>query len=519
MVMLIQGVFAVFIACFALYVWLEFRTVRAAKRQHRRPVERGVVQNASSSQLEGAYRLTANASHLCHRDAQADVDLVSRVSVLLPVYNEAVVVERLIDSVAALRYPREHLEVLVLDDSTDHTTGLAASRVAHHAARGLNIRLIRRPDREGYKAGNLRHGIQQAAGDFLVIFDADFLPPDDFLLRTLPCFDDPEVGYLQTAIGYLNRDVSFLTRFQAMIMGHQQFVTQGLSELGGMVSLSGSACIWRRACVEQLGGWSAETITEDVDLGYRAQFGRWRYAYVPDVVCMSELPERLSEVRVQRDRWARGLVQNAFRHLPGLFRPGLTGAARLQAFSLMFSSVLLAFFSVMLVLALPLALQAGQLGWFFDVCSALFVLVLGVWFYNNGQGIRSTSTTTLAQPGTKLEPGQGRAAWQTMVAYVLMFLPLSLYYFVAALQVAAGRQGGFNRTPKGAHVSGARLPIDALLRRLERLALGYALLTLVFSALALNPWLIAYSLACCGGFGLVVWLEWQEQDEPCREGG
>lgn len=294
MTTLIQGLFALFLCFFALHVLVEFRTVRRLRRCPPELSQSRPVSGESDSRREWP-----------------------AVTVLLPVYNEAAVIERLIDAVAALDYPEGRLEVLVLDDSTDHSTDLARVRVDAHAACGLNIRLIRRADRTGFKAGNLRHGVGEARGDFLAIFDADFLPPADFLLRTMPCFDDARVGFLQTAIAYLNRDATFLTRFQAMIMGHQQFVTQGLSRDGLMGSLSGSACIWRRSCVESLGGWTADTITEDVDLGYRAQFSSWRYAYVPDVVCLSELPERLADVRVQRDRWARGLVQNAFRHGAG----------------------------------------------------------------------------------------------------------------------------------------------------------------------------------------------------------
>ncbi len=489
MPVLIQALFAVFLLCFALYVWIEFRAVRAVRRH-----------GVSGPVLR----------------AQGDAGRAEwpRVSVLLPVYNESAVVERLIDAVAAMQYPRDCIEVLVLDDSDDATTQLAEARVAVHAAEGLFIRLLRRPERSDHKAGNLRNGIRSAHGDFLVIFDADFLPPADFLLRTMSCFDDDNVGYLQTGIGYLNRDANFLTRFQAMIMGHQQYVTQGLSASGSMASLSGSACVWRRACVDELGGWTADTITEDVDLGYRAQFGRWQYAYVPDVVCLSELPERIGEVRVQRDRWARGLIQNAFRYAAALWQPGLPMGQRLQAFSLMFSSLLLAFFTVMLLLALPLAMQAEQLGWFFDVCSAAFVGLLCLWLYSNALGTRAATARLGEAPRPRCDADEPRAkpGRTSLLAYVLMFLPLSLYYFVAALQVAAGRRGGFNRTPKGGPESAQQTPrIERVLRWLEWLALLYALLTLVLSVLALNPWLIAYSAACCGGFGLVIWLDWQQR--------
>lgn len=191
-----------------------------------------------------------------NRLLEVENDYKPVVSVLLPIHNESSVVERLIDAICNLDYPADRLEILVLDDSTDHTSELAQARIQRYSASGINIRHIYRENREGYKAGNLIHGIRQSAGEFFAIFDADFIPPRNFLLKTVPCFRDPQLGFLQTGIGYENREVSFLTRFQAMEMGHQQYVTVGLNEDGDMASLSGSSCVWRKACVEALGGWN-----------------------------------------------------------------------------------------------------------------------------------------------------------------------------------------------------------------------------------------------------------------------
>jgi len=229
-----QSLFLVVVACFALYVVLELRVLLISRKVERRKL-----------------------AEISRADAGQDDTFTPMVSVLLPVCNESVVVERLIEAVCRLRYPANALEILVLDDSSDRTSELAQARVAHYAALGINIRLVRRRNRKDSKAGNLVNGIRQSSGEFFAIFDADFVPPPDFLLRTMPCFKDPELGFLQTGIGYENRDVSFLTRFQAMEMGHQQYVTVGLSEDGDMASLSGSSCVWRKACVEALGGWNA----------------------------------------------------------------------------------------------------------------------------------------------------------------------------------------------------------------------------------------------------------------------
>ena len=286
----IQAVFVLVVAYFALYVLLEARVLLISRRVDRHKLTELAVQ--PSNEFEGAY--------------------APRVSVLLPICDVPAVVERLIDAVCRLRYPSAALEILVLDDSLDSTSVLAQASVDRYVAQGMNIRLLRRPNRKGFKAGNLANGIQQASGEFFVVFDADFVPPEDFLQKSIPCFKDTQLGYLQTGIGYENRDVSFLTRFQAMEMGHQQYVTVGLSEDNNMASLTGTSCVWRKACVQSLGGWNATTVTEDVDLGYRAQFDDWKYAYLSDVVSMSLLPETISAFRVRRERWGRGLIHSAF---------------------------------------------------------------------------------------------------------------------------------------------------------------------------------------------------------------
>ena len=320
-----EAVFLLVVCYFALYVLLELRVLLISRKtEQRRQTEKRKLT-----------RMAASSFDLAQGDAPP-------VSVLLPICNEAAVVERLIDAVCRLDYPVQALEILVLDDSSDQTSTMAMARVDYHAGRGVPIRFIRRADRSGFKAGNLLHGIRQSSGDFFVIFDADFVPPQDFLLRTIPCFQDPKLGFLQTGIGYENSHVSFLTRFQAMEMGHQQYVTVGLSEDGDMASLSGSSCVWRQACVEALGGWNASTVTEDVDLGYRAQFGDWKYAYLRDVVSMSILPESISAFRVQRERWGRGLIHSAFKHVRQMFRQRMPFMKRLHAISMMFSSFLLA---------------------------------------------------------------------------------------------------------------------------------------------------------------------------------
>ena len=373
-----QAVFLVVVIYFALYVLLELRVLLISRKVERR---RLTELARPSSELEDTFR--------------------PPVSVFLPICNESAVVERLIDAACRLRYPANALEILVLDDSTDGTSGLARAKVEHYAALGVNIRLIQRQNRKGYKAGNLVNGIRQSSGEFFAIFDADFVPPEDFLLKTIPCFKDTQLGFLQTGIGYENRDKSFLTRFQAMEMGHQQYVTVGLSEDGDMASLSGSSCVWRKACVEALGGWNASTVTEDVDLGYRAQLGDWHYAYLRDVVSMSVLPETVSAFRVQRERWGRGLIHSAFKHVRQMFRQPMPLMKRMHAISMMFSSVLLASIYVLVLLSLPLNYLIDFEGATIHWAALAFFGLVAIWALDNAFGARK---------GARLEDRPGSCA-------------------------------------------------------------------------------------------------------------
>ncbi|WP_244976682.1 glycosyltransferase [Achromobacter piechaudii] len=437
--------------------------------------------------------------------AVVDIDRTNlpRVSVLLPICNESSVVERLIDAACRLRYPPGALEILILDDSSDITSKLAQARADVHAASGVNVRVIRRQDRKGFKAGNLVHGIQQSTGDFFAIFDADFVPPEDFLLRTIPCFEDPSLGFLQTGIGYENRDASFLTRFQAMEMGHQQYVTVGLSEDGDMASLSGSSCVWRRACVQALGGWNASTVTEDVDLGYRAQFGDWKYAYLRDVVSMSILPETISAFRVQRERWGRGLIHSAFKHVGRMFKQRMPFLKRLHAVSMMFSSVLLAAIYVLVLLSLPLNYLVNFDQDAFNWGALAFFVLVTIWSLDNAFGARK---------GARLEdkPSLAMALWYNYL-YIAMFLPMAWYYFAGGIRALFGVYGEFHRTPKGQDEKRSRLPrINGLLMAGEAFTFCYSMVALGVAVREHNYVLVPLNLTVCVGFGMVVYWSWHE---------
>ena len=254
------------------------------------------------------------------------------VTVQLPIFNERFVAKRLIDAVALLDWPAERLEIQVLDDSTDDTTMLAAERVAYWSQRGVDICHLHRSHRRGFKAGALAEGLALARGELVAIYDADFTPPPDFLYETVPRFHDPHVGMVQTRWGFNNAEHSLLTGVQALLLGpHFSIEHQVRFRRGLFFNFNGTAGIWRRQAIETAGGWRADTVTEDLDLSYRAQLAGWRFVYLDHYEVPSELPISLAAFRSQQQRWAKGSVQTARRILPKLLKQGLPTAVKVEA--------------------------------------------------------------------------------------------------------------------------------------------------------------------------------------------
>ena len=242
------------------------------------------------------------------------------VTVQLPLYNEPYVIERLLRAVDALTYPKENLQIQVLDDSTDHTSDLVA-QVMKTMKRRDQVSHIRRKNREGYKAGALKNGLKTAKGEFLALFDADFVPPEDFLLRTLPFFKDGAVGFVQVPWSYLNDNQSFLTRLQAAGLWAHFLIEQSSRQAGScFIHFNGTAGVWRKSCILSAGNWSSDTLTEDIDLSYRAQMKGWKYRYVTGYQVPSELPASVQAVKTQYRRWSQGNMQNLIKHFMKLCR-------------------------------------------------------------------------------------------------------------------------------------------------------------------------------------------------------
>lgn len=255
------------------------------------------------------------------------------VTIQLPVYNEQYVIERLIRSVCDLDYPRDRLEVQILDDSTDETTEIAGRLVEEYRFRGYDIKLYHRENRVGYKAGALRFGLDRAKGEFIAIFDADFIPPIDFLKTTLPYFADERVGLVQTRWGHLNDFYSLLTRGQAIGLDAHFVIEQtARNKAGVFITFNGTGGVWRKQAILDAGNWEYDTLTEDLDLSYRAQLKGWKLVFLKDLVCPGEIPTEMNGLKIQQHRWAKGAVQTAKKVLPRVFKADLPLLVKFEAF-------------------------------------------------------------------------------------------------------------------------------------------------------------------------------------------
>ncbi len=287
------------------------------------------------------------------------------VTVQLPVFNERYVVERLIDAACRLDYPSDRLQIQVLDDSTDDTTELARRRVAHWRAQGVDIELLHRSDREGYKAGALAAGLKLATGELVAIFDADFVPNESFLRQAVHHFSAAEIGMVQARWEYLNRDYSLLTRAQAVLLdGHFILEHTARNRSGLFFNFNGTAGIWRRTTIDDAGGWEHHTLTEDLDLSYRAQLKGWTFRYLKDLAVPSEIPVEMNAFKSQQHRWSKGALQTARKVLPRVLRADLPLRVKIEAIYHLTGN-LAYLLMVILALLMPLAtLIRVQQGWY-----------------------------------------------------------------------------------------------------------------------------------------------------------
>lgn len=282
-------------------------------------------------------------------------DFMPVVTVQLPVYNEKYVVERLIDAVAQLNYPREKLDIQILDDSTDETSGIIYQKLEWLKRFDIHMHHIRRPNRKGYKAGALEVGLAEAKGDFIAIFDSDFIPDPDFLRKTLPYFTEESIGAVQTRWGHINAEYSMITRLQAFgLDAHFSIEQSARNAAGSFINFNGTSGIWRKRCITDAGGWSDDTLTEDLDLSYRAQLKGWTFKYLEDVVTPGELPVVMPVVKQQQYRWNKGGAETARKLAKQILASGLPAMQKIHAVLHIFNSSVFVAVLVAALTSLPL---------------------------------------------------------------------------------------------------------------------------------------------------------------------
>jgi cellulose synthase/poly-beta-1,6-N-acetylglucosamine synthase-like glycosyltransferase len=362
-----------------------------------------------------------------------------KVTIQLPTYNERYVIERLVEAVSNFDYPRELLDVQVLDDSTDETREVARACVERYAALGLPISYIHRANREGFKAGALENGLKTARGEFIAIFDADFLPGPDFLRRTIPYFQDPRLGMVQTRWTYLNRDYSLLTEVETILLdGHFVIEHGARCRRGAFFNFNGTAGVWRRKAIEEAGGWQHDTLTEDTDLSYRAQLRGWQFLYLPEIECASELPVEMNAFKAQQARWAKGLMQTAKKILPRILRSSAPWHVKAEAFFHLTANVCYPLMILLSTMLLPAMIVRFYQGWF-----QMLVIDLPLFLAST---CSISSFYLVAQ--RELRP---RTWWRTF-----LFLPfvmatgigISVRNAKAVLEAVIGHKSEFARTPK-----------------------------------------------------------------------
>src|SRR5580658_4193056 len=410
----------------------------------------------------GCHRFEMIRKYLKHRSSQAAKSATEpaarfaqlpRVTIQLPLYNERYVVERLIEEVSKMEYPRELLQIQVLDDSTDDTHPFTEALVREYQAAGLPIEYLHRDNRAGFKAGALQEGMRTATGELIAIFDADFVPPRDFLERTVHYFTEPSVGVVQTRWSYLNRHFNLLTEVEAMLLDGHFVVEHGARSGSGLFfNFNGTAGVLRARMIEDAGGWQHDTLTEDSDLSYRAQLKGWRFVYVPSVDCPSELPVDTYGFQVQQSRWAKGLTQVAIKLLPSILKSDLPWRVKAEAIFHLTPNISYPLMIVMSVMMLPVMIVRYYMGWF-EMLLIDFPLIVASFF---------SISAFYVIAHRALFPKTWKRAFLFLPALMAAGVALTIINSRAVIEALIGYQTGFARTPK--YAIGGGLKSDQKMR-------------------------------------------------------
>ncbi len=432
------------------------------------------------------------------------------VTIQLPVYNEFYVVDGLIDAILEINYPKNLLEIQFLDDSSDETSNVISSRIEAFSNRGILAKHIRRESRIGYKAGALEYGLKMAQGSFITIFDADFRPPKDFLMQTIPFFDDKMVGVVQTKWGHTNEDFSILTQLQAFgLDAHFSIEQVGRNTMGSFINFNGTAGIWRKETIIDAGGWSADTLTEDLDLSYRAQMKGWKFVYLEGVVCPAELPVSMHAVQAQQYRWTKGAAECLLKNYQKLVaHPNISMSTKLHGFYHLANSSIFVMLLLIGVLSFPLFFLIDKISflqafspilYYFQI--SWFVLAYFYWI-----------------PFRRKKLGFFKFLIRFPL-FLIMMMGLSWSNSLAVLEAWVGKKTPFVRTPKFNIQSGALawkknkyLQNVLGLNVLGELFLFIYFLIVVYYEYTLKIFnLLPFHLMLLAGFGIMLFFTWRHK--------
>ncbi|MFB3922612.1 MAG: cellulose synthase family protein [Terriglobia bacterium] len=393
--------------------------------------------------IYGIHRYHLTYLYLKHRHRtpkpRGHFETLPRVTVQLPIYNERYVVERLLEAVTRLDYPRERLDIQVLDDSTDETVHVASRLVSEYASAGYPISYHHRENRDGFKAGALEAGLKSAGGEFIAIFDADFVPPPGILREMVHYFTDPQVGVVQGRWTWINRHYSNLTEVEAILLDGHFVIEHGGRHLSGrFFNFNGTAGMWRRAAIEDAGGWQHDTLTEDTDLSYRAQLKGWKFVYDPAIECPSELPVEMNAFKSQQARWAKGLIQVARKMLPIIWRSDQPRYIKVEATFHLTANIAYPLMVLFSLILLPAMIVRFYQGWF-----QMLYLDLPLFLAST---CSVSSFYMVAQRA--LQP----RGWRSRIKYIPFLMATGIGLAVsnakAVIEALLGKQSEFVRTPK-----------------------------------------------------------------------
>jgi len=457
--------------------------------------------------------------HKCANEVQPpseQFEALPEVTVQLPLYNERFVVERLIDATMAIRYPREKLQIQVLDDSTDETRHLARAKVDHWRDQGFRIEYIHRTDRTGFKAGALAEAMPHATGELIAIFDADFIPNPDILEETVHYFTDQSVGMVQARWEHLNRELNTLTQVQAMLLDAHFIIEHGgRCYANRYFNFNGTAGLWRRKAIDDAGGWEHDTLTEDLDLSYRAQLRGWKFLFIPGITCPAELPETVSAFKSQQHRWAKGSIQVMRKMLPVVWRSDIPLGVKIEAtFHLTGNLAYILMLINSIFFVIPSMVVRGDLAWwqFLLIDGPLFVMLSlsFIYFYLTSQYAIFHSL-------------KGRKRF--IPALMAIGIGLAVNNTRAVIEALLGKKSPFVRTPKTGAVGLAGSKRARARYRLDRSAfwgmfeiiLGFLYTLGILWAILNGKWgSIPFLVLFQSGFFYMGWMTLFEESEPDR---